>query len=40
MLGKTTSLLPNALFASLGMPRTEESITEAKHVSFELDVLA
>jgi len=31
MLTKTTSLLPNALFASLGMPRTEESITEAKH---------
>ena len=32
ILGKTTSLLPNALFASLGMPR-EESLTDVKHVS-------
>ncbi|GLB40619.1 putative sec34-like family protein [Lyophyllum shimeji] len=31
MLSKTTSLLPDALFASLGMPRTDESITDAKH---------
>ncbi|KAG5642052.1 hypothetical protein DXG03_003723 [Asterophora parasitica] len=31
MLSKTTSLLPDALFASLGMPRAEETITEAKH---------
>ncbi|KAH8107660.1 Sec34-domain-containing protein [Cristinia sonorae] len=30
MLGKTTSLLPNALFASLGMPR-EENLTNVKH---------
>ncbi|KAI0088101.1 Sec34-domain-containing protein [Irpex rosettiformis] len=30
MLGRTTSLLPNALFASLGMPR-EESLTDVKH---------
>jgi hypothetical protein len=33
MLNKTTSLLPNALFASLGMPRSDESIKEAKHAS-------
>jgi conserved oligomeric Golgi complex subunit 3 len=33
MLSKTTSLLPDALFASLGMPRTIESIKEAKTVS-------
>lgn len=32
MLNKTTSLLPSNLFASLGMPKTEESISEAKHV--------
>lgn len=32
MLSKTTSLLPDALFASLGMPRSGESIKEAKHV--------
>ena len=32
ILGKTTSLLPNALFATLGMPR-EESLTDVKHVS-------
>lgn len=32
MLGRTTSLLPSALFASLGMPR-EESLTDVKHVS-------
>ncbi|KAG5337160.1 hypothetical protein C0989_010459 [Termitomyces sp. Mn162] len=31
MLSKTTSLLPDALFASLGMPRIDESIQEAKH---------
>ncbi|KAG9220431.1 hypothetical protein CCMSSC00406_0003887 [Pleurotus cornucopiae] len=31
MLNKTTSLLPSNLFASLGMPKTEESISEAKH---------
>ncbi|KAG6840935.1 hypothetical protein C0991_003193 [Blastosporella zonata] len=31
MLSKTTSLLPDALFASLGMPRADESIQEAKH---------
>ncbi|KII92962.1 hypothetical protein PLICRDRAFT_37778 [Plicaturopsis crispa FD-325 SS-3] len=30
MLKGTTFLLPDALFASLGMPRGEESITEAK----------
>ncbi|EKM54776.1 uncharacterized protein PHACADRAFT_197206 [Phanerochaete carnosa HHB-10118-sp] len=30
ILGKTTSLLPNALFASLGMPR-EESLADVKH---------
>ncbi|KAI0694271.1 Sec34-domain-containing protein [Cytidiella melzeri] len=30
MLGRTTSLLPNALFASLGMPR-QESLTDVKH---------
>ncbi|KAJ7187957.1 Sec34-like family-domain-containing protein [Mycena filopes] len=28
---KTTSLLPGALFASLGMPRGEEGIRDAKH---------
>ncbi|KAJ7111549.1 Sec34-like family-domain-containing protein [Mycena crocata] len=31
MLNRTTSLLPGALFASLGMPRTEEGIRDAKH---------
>ncbi|KAG6856297.1 hypothetical protein H0H87_005710 [Tephrocybe sp. NHM501043] len=31
MLSKTTSLLPDALFASLGMPRSDESIQAAKH---------
>ncbi|KAG5651929.1 hypothetical protein H0H81_006911 [Sphagnurus paluster] len=31
MLSRTTSLLPDALFASLGMPRADESIREAKH---------
>ncbi|KAF5381998.1 hypothetical protein D9615_004200 [Tricholomella constricta] len=31
MLSRTTSLLPDALFASLGMPRADESIKEAKH---------
>jgi hypothetical protein len=32
MLNTTTSLLPGALFASLGMPRSEEGIRDAKHV--------
>jgi hypothetical protein len=32
MLSRTTSLLPDALFASLGMPRAGESIREAQHV--------
>ncbi|KAF7376406.1 Sec34-domain-containing protein [Mycena sanguinolenta] len=31
MLNRTTSLLPGALFASLGMPRSEEGIRDAKH---------
>ncbi|KAG6842795.1 hypothetical protein H0H93_003380, partial [Arthromyces matolae] len=31
MFNKTTSLLPDALFASLGMPRSDESIQDAKH---------
>ncbi|KAJ7837718.1 Sec34-like family-domain-containing protein [Mycena leptocephala] len=31
MLNTTTSLLPGALFASLGMPRSEEGIRDAKH---------
>ncbi|KAJ6608410.1 hypothetical protein B0H10DRAFT_2067888 [Mycena sp. CBHHK59/15] len=31
MLNRTTSLLPGALFASLGMPRAEEGIRDAKH---------
>ncbi|KAJ7223524.1 Sec34-like family-domain-containing protein, partial [Mycena pura] len=31
MLNKTTSLLPGALFASLGMPRAEEGIRDAKN---------
>ncbi|TFK66890.1 Sec34-domain-containing protein [Pluteus cervinus] len=31
MLSRTTSLLPEALFASLGMPKNEESIRDAKH---------
>ncbi|KAH7923166.1 Sec34-domain-containing protein [Leucogyrophana mollusca] len=31
ILNKTTSLLPDALFASLGMPRGHESITDARH---------
>ncbi|RDB16287.1 Conserved oligomeric Golgi complex subunit 3 [Hypsizygus marmoreus] len=31
MLSRTTSLLPDALFASLGMPRADESIKGAKH---------
>ena len=32
MLGRTTSLLPNALLASLGMPR-DENLTDVRHVS-------
>lgn len=32
MLSRTTSLLPDALFATLGMPRSEDTIREAKHV--------
>ena len=31
MLSRTTSLLPNALFASLGMPK-EENLADVKHV--------
>ncbi|KAJ7731297.1 Sec34-like family-domain-containing protein [Mycena maculata] len=31
MLNRTTALLPGALFASLGMPRSEEGIRDAKH---------
>lgn len=31
MLSRTTSLLPDALFATLGMPRSEDTIREAKH---------
>ncbi|KAJ7637031.1 Sec34-like family-domain-containing protein [Roridomyces roridus] len=31
MLNQTTSLLPGALFASLGMPRNEEGIRDARH---------
>lgn len=31
MLSKTTSLLPNALFASLGMPKVE-NMADVKHV--------
>ena len=38
MLGRTTSLLPNALFASLGMPR-EESMSDVKHVSIPIVLL-
>ncbi|KDQ55621.1 hypothetical protein JAAARDRAFT_59617 [Jaapia argillacea MUCL 33604] len=30
MLNRTTSLLPDALFASLGMPRSDETITDAR----------
>lgn len=33
ILNRTTSLLPNALFASLGMPRGDENLGDAKHVS-------
>lgn len=40
MLNKTTNLLPNALFASLGMPRNEESILEAKHVRFTASIIS
>lgn len=36
MLNKTTFLLPGALFASLGMPRADESIKDAKQVNFAL----
>ena len=36
MLSKTTSLLPDALFATLGMPRSDNTIREAKHVSSSL----
>jgi hypothetical protein len=32
ILNRTTSLLPNALFASLGMPRGDENLGDAKHV--------
>ena len=32
MLGRTTSLLPNALFASLGMPK-DENLINVKHVN-------
>jgi len=35
MLSKTTSLLPVALFVSLGMPRAKENITEIKNVNLE-----
>jgi conserved oligomeric Golgi complex subunit 3 len=31
MLSRTTSLLPNSLFASLGMPRSDDTMTDAKH---------
>jgi len=31
IFSKTTALLPDALFASLGMPRGYESITDARH---------
>jgi len=31
MLGRTTSLLPNSLFASLGMPRGDESMINVRH---------
>ncbi|KIJ68059.1 hypothetical protein HYDPIDRAFT_107669 [Hydnomerulius pinastri MD-312] len=31
ILNRTTALLPDALFASLGMPRGHESITDARH---------
>ncbi|KAH7888905.1 Sec34-like family-domain-containing protein [Phlebopus sp. FC_14] len=31
IVNKTTALLPDALFASLGMPRGHESITDARH---------
>lgn len=36
MLNKTTSLLPGVLFASLGMPRADESIKDARQVKFSL----
>jgi hypothetical protein len=33
MLGRAT-LLPNSLFASLGMPRGDENMGDVKHVNF------
>lgn len=33
ILNRTTSLLPNALFASLGMSRADGDYGDAKHVS-------
>jgi len=33
IFNRTTALLPDALFASLGMPRGYESMTDARHVS-------
>lgn len=35
IFNRTTALLPDALFASLGMPRGYESITDARHVGYD-----
>lgn len=32
MLNRTTSILPEGLFASLGVPRADENLRDAKHV--------
>lgn len=39
MLGRTTSLLPNALLTSLGMPR-DEDLTDVRHVSVPFPISA
>lgn len=33
MLSRTSALIPDSLFESLGMPRGEESMLDARHVS-------
>lgn len=32
MLNRTTSILPEGLFASLGVPRADENLRDVKHV--------
>lgn len=38
MLSGATSLFPDALFATLGMPKGEENIKDAKQVSCPVEV--